>query len=578
MNENEFLKQYISNASQLMWFLGAGTSRTAGMPTATDIIWDLKIRLYCLAENQDIKNHDANNETIRKKVQRYFDSLGYPPLWHPDEYSFYFEKTFGADYAAQQRYLSEKLNNRHISLNAGHKILAGLIAWEKAKIIFTTNFDEVIETAYAKVSDRNLSTFHLEGSYAALEALNQERFPIYAKVHGDFKYQSLKNLSADLLSNDEHIQSCFLAAATRYGLVVSGYSGRDANVMEMFGKAIKLHNAFPSGLFWTVTDQNAILPSVAALIDEAKKLGINAHIVETGTFDIMLSKIWRSFPGKPDNVVQKVSAGNSKAVSIPLPPFGRDFPIIRMNGIPIVELPGHCALIKTKTNFSYHEIKDRLKTNKPNAIITKTDQILAWGDHEDFIKAFGADEIEAVEQFQFDDTIQLVKGSTHYKAFFERALVVSLCYDRPLNLRQNHGFYIVVDPAAVNENLYTPLKEALGNPTTGAIGQIAGNLQNGAAWQEAVEVRLELKNDRPWLILTPTIWIEPASERRNHIDFMRQRKLKRYNKVTSAILDAWIKILLGTDGRAANAQLSCYGTASYPVNFIINTRSAYSRK
>jgi len=578
MNENEFLQHYINYTSQIMWFLGAGTSRTAGMPTATDIVWDLKIRLYCVEENQDIKSHDSSNNTVRRKVQNYFDGRGYPQPWHIDEYSFYFEKTFGTDYAAQQRYLSEILNSNKISLNAGHKILAGLIALEKTKLVFTTNFDEVLETAYAKVYDKALPTFHLEGSYAALEALNQERFPIYAKIHGDFKYQSMKNLSTDLFNNDQQIQNCFLAAASRYGLVVSGYSGRDTNVMEMFGKAIKLHNAFPSGLFWAVTDQNSILPSVKELIDEAQKLGVKAHIIESGTFDIMLSKIWRILPGRPESLVQKVNANNYKEVSITLAPAGNGFPIIRTNAVPILSLPNRCAIIKTKRTFSYLEIKDLIRINKPNAIITKTDQILAWGKKEEFAKVFGEDEIETIEDYQFEDAMQLIKNSTLYRAFFERGLILTICRKDHLQLKSSHGFYVVADLKAVKEDIFTPLKEALTNSYTGLAGQIAGNLTNGTSWQEAVELKFELKNDKPWLIITPTIWIEPASERRNHIDFMRQRKLKRYNKVTSALLDAWIKILFGEDRKAASTKLVCYQDSSYPVEFTINTRSAYSRK
>jgi len=107
-----------------------------------------------------------------------------------------------------------------------------------ARIAFTTNFDEVLELAFALVAGQNLTAFHLEGSYAALDALNAERFPIYAKVHGDFRYQSIKNLAADLVSNDKQIQRAFVAAAARYGLVVAGYSGRDENVMAMFRQAI----------------------------------------------------------------------------------------------------------------------------------------------------------------------------------------------------------------------------------------------------------------------------------------------------------------------------------------------------
>lgn len=78
-----------------MWFLGAGTSRTAGLPTATDIIWDLKHRYYCLHENQDLQSHDINNSAIKQKIQAYMDSKGFPALWSPEEYSFYFDLTFG---------------------------------------------------------------------------------------------------------------------------------------------------------------------------------------------------------------------------------------------------------------------------------------------------------------------------------------------------------------------------------------------------------------------------------------------------------------------------------------------------
>ncbi len=66
---------------------GAGASRTAGMPTATDIIWDLKRRYYCLHENQDLQAHNVNNQIIRAKIQDYMASRGFPPLGSPDEYS-----------------------------------------------------------------------------------------------------------------------------------------------------------------------------------------------------------------------------------------------------------------------------------------------------------------------------------------------------------------------------------------------------------------------------------------------------------------------------------------------------------
>jgi hypothetical protein len=175
-------------------------------------------------------------------------SRGFPPLWDPREYSFYFEQTFGKDYAAQQKYLKEALSTQKISSTIGHRALAALLNMGRARVVFTTNFDEVVETAYATMAGRNLSTFHLEGSYAAIDALNADQFPLYAKVHGDFRYQSVKNLTEDLLCNDAQIQMCLIAAATRFGMIVTGYSGRDQNVMSMFKQAIDQNNAFPHGL------------------------------------------------------------------------------------------------------------------------------------------------------------------------------------------------------------------------------------------------------------------------------------------------------------------------------------------
>ena len=579
MKEKEFIRHYIANAPQIMWLLGAGTSRTAGMPTATDVIWDLKIRYYCLQENQEIKKHDINNEVIRKKVQRYLDGKNFPQLWSNEEYSFYFNLTFGNDYSAQQKYFAEQLGSHKLSLNIGHKVLAGLIALQQAKLIFTTNFDEVIEQAYSKVSGNTLPTFHLEGSYAALDALNSEKFPIYAKMHGDFKYQSLKNLSEDLKENDQKIQDCMLAASGRYGLIISGYSGRDQNVMTLLHKALELHNAFPQGLFWTTPNLNSIAESVCDFIKAAQNKGINAHIVETGTFDTMLSKIWRQLPNKPQNIIDKVVTSHATRTSIPMLPQGTQFPILRTNAIPIIAVPQSCAKLELKSNLSYSEIKDLLIVNHPRAIITKTDAVLAWGEEKEFHKGLGENQIAQISEHTINEPIKLIAERTFYKAFYERALITAICDNKPLLLRNNYSFYLVVDPAKSHDSIFQSLKNALkdynGNP-----GVITGTIPNGnqTVWSEAIELTLEEKNGNLWLLINPAIWIEPKTDRKNSIDFIKRRILKRYNKVTHSILNAWIEILFNPQKLGDVVEVSCFNDSEYPINFKLNTRTAFSKR
>lgn len=578
MNESEFLKHFIPNSSQIMWFLGAGTSRSAGMPTATDIIWDLKLRYYCLQERQDISSHDINNEAIKKRIQAYMDSKGFPPLWSANEYTFYFELSFENDYAAQIRYLDEKLSKLFLSLNIGHRSLAGMLALGKAKIIFTTNFDEVIEEAYSKVSGQNISPYHLEGSYAALSALNEERFPIYAKIHGDFRYQSIKNLSADLASNDKKIQDCFIAACSRYGLIVTGYSGRDENVMSMFKTAIEQHNAFPMGLFWMVTSTMNIDPRVIELIEKAKKNNVKADIIETGTFDSLLSRIWKLLPDKTDALNQKVRTGIATQVNIPLPACGQSFPVVRTNALPILELPSKCAVIETKTTMTTSDVKQLLIKNRANTIMTKVESVVAWGDEADFNLVLGSDQINSITEFNFENPLDSIMKASSYHAFFERALVTGLTSNRPLRLKNDKGFFITVNDSKSTELIFQPLKEAL-KDYNGNLGIISGRISSSpdVTWSEAVNVKLEIRNGVAYLILRPTIWIEPHLERRNQIDFIKRRKSKRYNKTTNMLLDAWIKILLGNVG-VGEAIINIYDRKKYPATFRISTRTAFSRK
>lgn len=315
---DKFLNDFQLDGSQLMWFLGAGASRSANLPTAGDLTWDLKKRIYCANENQNFDAYDLNSEAVKSRIQSYMDAKGYPKLWSDEEYSFYFELFFGADYQKQQQYIESLLKPERVSLNVGHRVFAALIKLNIIRVAFTTNFDPVVELSYSKVTGENLNTFNIEGSYAALDALNNESYPIYSKLHGDFRYRSIKNLSEDLQANDEQLKNCFLAASSRFGMVVSGYSGRDRNVMQMFEAALDFPNAFPKGIFWTVPNIKFVEEYAIKFIHKARSKGVKASIVESGTYDELLSKIWRQTTKKPDELSDKVKLQSKTKVSIPL--------------------------------------------------------------------------------------------------------------------------------------------------------------------------------------------------------------------------------------------------------------------
>jgi len=49
MKVADFLRLYPLRAPNVMWFLGAGASAAAGVPTAEEMVWDFKRSLYCSA-------------------------------------------------------------------------------------------------------------------------------------------------------------------------------------------------------------------------------------------------------------------------------------------------------------------------------------------------------------------------------------------------------------------------------------------------------------------------------------------------------------------------------------------------
>lgn len=151
------------------------------------------------------------------------ESRGFPAEWVDKEYETYFEKLFGDDKEKQRRYLISQLAEDKVRLAAGHRVIGALIALGLCRIAFTTNFDTVVEKAVAAMGGKSLSAYHLEGAHNAKQALNNEEYPFYCKLHGDFRYDSLKNLPADLATQNADLSQCLINAGNRFGFLVAGF-------------------------------------------------------------------------------------------------------------------------------------------------------------------------------------------------------------------------------------------------------------------------------------------------------------------------------------------------------------------
>src|ERR1700730_12689384 len=110
MKVADFLRLYPLRAPNIMWFLGAGASASAGVPTAEEMVWDFKRSLYCSAVRVPLAScSDLGDPSLRSIVQKHFDANGnFPVLGSAEEYAFYFEAAY-PDSADRRRYVENQI-------------------------------------------------------------------------------------------------------------------------------------------------------------------------------------------------------------------------------------------------------------------------------------------------------------------------------------------------------------------------------------------------------------------------------------------------------------------------------------
>jgi hypothetical protein len=582
MNQSTFTGIYCAHPANFAWFLGAGASRSAGMPTASDLIWDLKKRYYCQEENQELDRQDIQNQAVRERIQAFMASRGFPADGADAEYTTYFERIFGTDKERQRKYLMPRLSEEKVTLSVGSRVLAALMSEKRARAVFTTNFDTVVERAFAEVAGGSLSAYHLEGSASAVAAINNDEFPLYVKLHGDFRYDNLKNLSADLATQNTDLARCMTIAGSRLGFVVAGYSGRDASVMAAFRDVLSGSNPFPHGLYWTGMKGAPVPPSVAALLADARKRGVVSEYIEIETFDSLLLRLWRNIEAVNPALDAKIKKARLTAVDIPLPATGGRDPIIRTNALMLTALPVQCLALTFKGAKTPEEVRIIRDKARARIILARSVNGWCWGD-EELIKTTFAAELKTITPVSLPADLSS-PDNLHLKGFIEEAIVAALSDGKPLTRQSNrHGSFLIANPTAPTKDALAPLAKVVSG-TGGNVPGLKTTPRDGSApeqvrWAEGLRVALEIKNGRHWLLIEPDVWIWPRFARKDAETFINARRKDRYNSTHDALLSAWIHIIFGTAKTNVSLTVKAFRSGSDAGNpsFTIASRTAFTR-
>jgi hypothetical protein len=572
----QFATKFALQPNQYAWFLGAGASASAGIPTGYAMIRDFKAQLFCQETKLPRREVDATDPLWVERIDDFFKRQAIlPPAGDPTEYAKAFEAVYPSE-RDRRAYIDSQVKLGRPSF--AHRVLASLLSTGNTPCVFTTNFDSLVETATTVAGQllepakrRNLVVAAIDSAERAKRCLAENDWPLLAKIHGDFQSIELKNTDRELAEQDARMRAVLVEACSRFALVVIGYSGRDASVMAALNDVLKESTSFPGGIYWVTRSPSELLPAVRALLRASLSKGVGAHIVQSQNFD--------EFAGDLADVVsmeevleQHIHAGEVSLIvrPAPLPTHeALEVPILRCSAVRVLTLPTVARRLVLQKPVKISEIRKCLRESKARATV-----VAAGNEYA----AFGSDEtlLSALAEFgpKLAGTIDLnpVDNSWALGLLYD-ALTRALCRGRPLHPRlQSRGHSVLVSaeyPNKDEERLKKRLKALA--PMKGAYGiDLYGKVPKlGYPFNEAVRIRLEQAASHWWCVFDPytsvdlpkdveestVVEVSPDESRsfqwKPHPagDWLRERWARRYNGKWSAIITAWSDLFKG-EGRA----------------------------
>lgn len=287
--------------------IGAGASATSGAKTSSELIAEWHQQLY-----EQSKSEKPLEEWLEKQD------------WYKDEeeYSILFEKV--CDQPSQRRnFIEECIKDAMPSW--GYIYLANIIALNYFNVIFTPNFDDLLnESCYTYAGLKPLVCAH-DSAVADIRVTSTR--PKIIKLHGDFLYDSIKTTLAETASLENNMRNKLRQFGKEYGLVVIGYGGKDRSIMDTLEMLLSepAEGYFPHGLYWCRRKEDEVSKRLRRLMLREK-----TYWVEIEGFDEFIAEIHEGLAlALPDTIRDPYRATTERLNRFILPKGEAEHPIIQ---------------------------------------------------------------------------------------------------------------------------------------------------------------------------------------------------------------------------------------------------------
>lgn len=496
-------------------FLGAGASIQSGVPSAGDMVWEFKRKLYCTANKISEEYYkDLQSEITKTSLQNFFDGLtGFPTYGDGQEYSFYFEKCYPS-IEARREYIYNKLSEKKPSI--GYLCLGSLVNQKIIRTVLTTNFDPLIESGIKSINP-------LQQIVAISSSLNPqasiiESIPQIIKMHGDYLYDRIQNTAEELQKLERHIGQLSATRLSDNQLLVIGYSGNDSSILDWFKSNLDNPSFASKGIYWCTIKNYGVNEKVAHLLEEIEQRGREVGIIEISNFDDFLYRVYAS-KCTAESTILKLGEAQSKLEPFVFSSTPRKKPFIKYNAF-ISKQDGIPKTIRcAKTSIANYKSLKEIIGDMPIAAALKNGMIyfaceLQYIEH---LKPFLTDKVREVN--------------------FNRALI-----NRDNSVEISLLYELIFISLTNVVSLQRVGKRRIINTSTLTV---APNKQY--SFYEAALLSLQYNNNELYLIITPTIEViktngtKISKEERDIIT--NSIISQRYNNKFGDHLLSWQKII-----------------------------------
>lgn len=267
-------------------FLGAGSSTSSGIPSAELCIWEWKRNIF-LTNNPGLESQfsELSLPAVQQKIQAWLDKQGrFPALGSQEEYGFYIGTCFPI---SNDRRIFFQEKTRQAQPHVGYQLLAHMALENIFQSAWSTNFDGLPARAAGSVSLAPVEV----GIDSTVRLIRQPRKGelLCVSLHGDYRYDELKNTETELQSQDADLRKGLIKHLESNPTIVVGYSGRDTSIMEAFSEAYAKEGT--GVLYWCGYGDGPIPHVVDDLLQLARSHGRRAYYVPTQGFDDLMVRL-----------------------------------------------------------------------------------------------------------------------------------------------------------------------------------------------------------------------------------------------------------------------------------------------